>query len=381
MPSHSAAPSSSAPASVRGSPKVVVEYPLPGAKQTHELVSPAPGLLLISQQTNGCIVKVALDPATRRPLSAVASVVGSPWAGLHGLSRSTAHPGKVWATLQFESALLLLDPVADDPTAPPRVLQRIPIPKPAAGPHVVIESGDHLWVSCKDSGHVVGINRLDPNDAAVYPCGPRPIFVAVHPTSGDVYASLDQSSRIFRLQPHMDKRTEIAIDPALGTTPVGLVAGPDGNVWFVLLGGGSGGTGAFARINADGSVTPFRLRGMVGQSAALIHLAFGEATDNGPAPLCLLGSTMGSMMALDAIHVVTFEPGYAQVASLQTVSMATPMCMTHRVLPMDGDVFVTSMACALTHLTPSSSVVDQNADFFSDFGVGLPSPSVVYTDV
>jgi hypothetical protein len=282
----------------------VAEYPLPGSSQTHEVVSPAPGLLLISQQTDGCIVKVALDPATGRPLSAVASVVSSPWSGLHGLSRSTAYPGMVWATVQFESALLLMDPVADD---------------------------------------------------------------------------LDQSSRIFRLQPDSGNRTEIAIDPALGTTPVGLVAGPDGNVWFVLLGGKSGGTGAFGRIEAGGTITPFHLRGMLGQSAALIHLAFGEVTGPGPAPLYLLGSTMGSMMALDAVHVVTLDSGYTRVAALQTVAMATPMSMTHRVLPMGGNVFVTAMACALTHLTPSNSVVDQNSDSFSDFGVGLPSPNVAYT--
>jgi len=157
-----------------------------------------------------------------------------------------------------------------------------------------------------------------------------------------------------------------------------LVAGPDGNVWFVLLGGSSGGTGAFARIEANGTITPFRLRGMLGQNAALIHLAFGQAQAQQPAPLYLLGSTMGSMAALDAVHVVTFDPGDASVASLQTVAMATPMSMTHRVLPMGRSVLVTSMACALTHLTPSSTVVDQNSDFFSDFGVGLPFPRVTY---
>ena len=367
----------SAPTSGRGSPKVVAEYPLPGAKQTHELVSPAPGLLLISQQTNGCIVKVSLDPATSRPLSAVASVVSSQWSGLHGLSLSTAYPGMVWATVQFESALLLLDPVAGDPSAPPRVVKRIPIPPPAAGPHVVIEHGDLLWVSCKDSGHVVSINHVDPSVHAVYPTSPRPIFVAVHPTSGDVYASLDQSSRIFRLQAD-GKSTELAIDPSIGSTPVGLVAGPDGNVWFVLLGGASGGTGAFARIEANGTLTPFRLRGMLGQSAALIHLAFGQAQAQQPAPLYLLGSTMGSMAAMDAVHVVTFDPGYASVASLQTVATATPMCMTHRVLPTGSGVLVTSMASALTLLIPSSTVVDQNSDFFSDFGVGLPFPRARY---
>ncbi|HLA63514.1 MAG TPA: hypothetical protein VK610_03755, partial [Rhodothermales bacterium] len=358
-----------------------VEYPMPGAQQTPEVVSPAPGMLLVSQQTDGAIVKVVLDPKTGRPVSAVASVVGSPWSGLHGLSHAVARPGLVWATVQFESAVLLIDPVADSPTAPPQVLQRIPIPLPAAGPHVVIENDGMLWVSCKDSHHVVRLNPENDADYSIYAASPRPIFVAVHPTSGDVYASLDQSSRIFRLQQDTGETSETAIDPAWGNTPVGLIAGPDGNVWFVLLGNSSGGTGAFGRINADGSITPFHLQGMLGQHAALIHLAFGEVPKNGPAPLYLLGSTMGSMMALDAVNLVTFDPDYSRVATLQTVATATPMCMTHRVLPIGGDVFVTAMACALSQITPSGTAGNQNADYYSDFGVGIPAARVDYPAV
>jgi streptogramin lyase len=364
----------------RVSPKVVIEYPLPGAKETHEIVSPAPGLLLISQQTDGTILKVALDPATRRPKSAFKSVMTTPWSGLHGLGCSTAYPGMVWATLQFESVLLLLDPVADKPNRPPQILERIPIPAPGHGPHVVVEDGANLWVSCKDSGHVVRISHAKPADYDVWPTSPRPVFVAVHPTSGDVYAGLDKSSRIFRLQAKSGKTSETAIDPAMGSTPVGVVRGADGNVWFVLLGDKTGGSGTFGRIGADGAITWFHLGNSAGMHAGLIHLGFGEPEGDGPATLYLLGSTMGSMMALDAVFKVTFDPGHSRIATVQTVAMATPMCMTHRVLPMGGDVFVTAMVCALTRLTPSGSLGTEIADYFADFGVGQPAKRVVYTD-
>src|SRR5262245_44564299 len=88
--------------------KSAIEYPLPAAQQTHEIVSPAKGLLLVSQQTDSSLVKVRIDPETGRPLCAVSHVVDSPFAGLHGLHVSTRHPGRVWATLQFTSELLLL---------------------------------------------------------------------------------------------------------------------------------------------------------------------------------------------------------------------------------------------------------------------------------
>jgi 3'-phosphoadenosine 5'-phosphosulfate (PAPS) 3'-phosphatase len=68
------------------------------------------------------------------------------------------------------------------------VLQRIRLRAPARGPHVVVEDERHLWVSCKDSRHIVRVSLDDPDDQRVIACGPRPIFVAVHPRTGDVYS-------------------------------------------------------------------------------------------------------------------------------------------------------------------------------------------------
>ena len=49
-------------ATVGSSPvKSVVEYPLPAAAETHEIIAVSDNLLLISQQTDGSLVKVSLD--------------------------------------------------------------------------------------------------------------------------------------------------------------------------------------------------------------------------------------------------------------------------------------------------------------------------------
>ena len=48
----------------------------------------------------------------------------------------------VWATLQFDSELLLIDPRAKKSKAAPKILERIPVPAPGRGPHVIVEEGD-----------------------------------------------------------------------------------------------------------------------------------------------------------------------------------------------------------------------------------------------
>jgi len=220
--------------------KTATEYPLPANQQTHEIVSPVEGLLLVSQQPGSALVKIGVAPDTGRPISAVSHVIHDRFAGLHGLCVSKRHSGLVWATLQFTSELLLIDPVAGDLGAAPKILQRVTLPPPARGPHVVIEDGDDLWTSCKDSHHVVRVRPDDPESTpSIYPCPPRPIFVAVHPQSKDVYASLDGKSAILRIprDPATGLTQVIDIPAERGSTPVGLVAGPDGNVWLTAAGG------------------------------------------------------------------------------------------------------------------------------------------------
>jgi streptogramin lyase len=328
-----------------------------------------------------------VDGDSGRPISAVRHVIDHPFAGLHGLCASSRYPGHVWATLQFTSELLLIDPVADDLGAPPRILQRMTLPPPARGPHGVIEDGNDLWTSCKDSHHLVRIRPNAPNDHSIYPCPPRPIFVAVHPQSNDVYASLDKASAIFRVSraATSDAPAVIPIPADRGSTPVGLVAGPDGNVWFVLLGGSAGGTATFARILPNGEIEYYQLKSGAAMGAALIHLAFDpEAQQPGSAEcIYVLGSSMASMMALNAVFEVGLSGGYATIESEQTVAFPSQGSMSHRVLPTNHGVYATELgSCAIVHLTParqdSGKRIDERSDLYSLWGCGVPASSVDY---
>jgi streptogramin lyase len=381
----------SSPPAGRIALKTATEYPLPANQQTHEIVSPAEGLLLVSQQPGSALVKIQVDRETGRPIAAVSHVVGDSFAGLHGLCVSRRHPGRVWATLQFTSELLLIDPVADDLEAAPKILQRVTLPPPARGPHGVIEDGDDLWTSCKDSHHVVRVRPDDPKDTpSIYPCPPRPIFVAVHPRSGDVYASLDQESAIFRISrtPATDptKGTEVMRIPAdRGATPVGLIAGPDGNIWFVLLGGGGGGTGTFGRICEGGTIEYFRLKSGAAMGAALIHLAFSPDAnqDGAPERIFVLGSSMASMMALNAVFEVGLSGGYARIESQQTIAFPSQNSMSHRVLPTGHGIYATELgAGAIVHLAPARRAggeeIDERSDAYSLWGCGVRTSRVEY---
>jgi virginiamycin B lyase len=362
-------------------PKTLAEYPLPAAAQTHEVAYAGRGVLVVTQQTDSVLVQVALDPATGRPLEAAGHLVGTPRSGLHGLCASQANPGCVWATLQFDDRLLLLQP-GTSVDVPPAVLREVAIPAPARGPHVVVEYGDELWTTCKDSSHVVRVSASNPSDVSIHPCSRRPIFVARHPGSGSLFASLDNSSRILEIRP--DGTTlETPIPADRGSTPVGLIAGPDGNVWFVLLGGGSGGTGTFCRIDGEGGFRWYRLTAHTAANAGLLHLAWGK-TGDGKDVLWLLASSIASMMMPNAVIRVTFDDHFGAISTQQSFSLPTQMSMSHRVLPLGGSLYVTEMmSSVLAHIPVAQAPtppVDEASDYYSDFGLGQPTSRIVYAD-
>jgi virginiamycin B lyase len=363
-------------------PKAVSEYPLPAAGQTHEVAAVGAGALVVSQQTDSSLVKVILDEATGAPRSATRFTVISPDAGFHGLCASQRHPGCVWGTVQFDNALLLIDPVAADPDAEPRILARIPIPAPARGPHVVVEYGNQLWTTCKDSSHVVRIDSDNPADYTVHQALRKPIFVARHPTSGEMYASQDQSSSILRIRAD-GSGEQIPVPAAEGSTPVGLVAGPDGNVWFVLLGGKSGGNGGFGRIGADGGITWFALTTRAGTNAGLLHLAFDETPDPARPRVWLLGSSISAMGVLNAVFRVTFTPGWGAIDTQETFTLPTQFCMAHRVLARENGIFVTEMMTSiLAHVPVSATItqppVDETSDAYGLWGLGISASRIEY---
>ncbi|SMC16255.1 hypothetical protein SAMN02745857_00141 [Andreprevotia lacus DSM 23236] len=362
--------------------KSVVEYPLPASSQTHEVIAIAPTTLLVSQQPSGAVVKVRVDPHSGRPLEAASHVIDNAFTGLHGLTVSKNHPGCVWITLQFTSELILVDPVAEDLHAAPRVLKRIKLPAPARGPHVVAEHGNTLWASCKDSHHVVRIDADNPANFRIIDCPPRPIFAQLHPTSGDVYATLDQSSALFRIPASSaEQPSVIPVPPEHGSTPVGMVPGPDGNLWFALLGNSAGGNGSFGRIRANGQIDFYKLGSAPAAGAGFIHLGFPPAATQ---PLIyLLASSMASGNALNGVVELTMNADYSRVEKQQTIAFPSQHSMTHRVLCTPQAIYATELgSCALAHLhvarSPYGEGINEAADPYSLWGCGVPGTTVRY---
>ena len=361
-------------------PKYAVEYPLPAAGQTHELTVIDDRMIVLSQQSDSTLVKVALDDEGR-PTQARSFLIGTPRSGLHGVAASTTHPGKIWLTLQFDSALVLIDPVIDDVNAAPIIEKYIKVPAPGRGPHVVQEYGNELWSSLKDSHHVLYINQDDPEDYALYPVSRTPVFVAKHPTSGDVYASIDASSKISRVHVDTGEVSEYSIPMDVGSTVVGLIDGPDGNVWFVLLGAMTGPTGTFGKVTADGEVHFIQLPNAQGKTAGLLHLAF-PPQDKGPR-LFLMSSSIGTATAINAVFDVTFDEGYNRIETISTVTLPTQYSKAHRVFHTNKGLYVTELSvsgiCHIrTGFQDNLPVVDETSDYYADFGMGSEQASVDY---
>ncbi|MCC8250412.1 hypothetical protein [Saccharothrix luteola] len=333
----------------RGVPRrSVVEYGLPHAEQTHELVRvPGLPLVLVSQMSNSHLVKVRLDPAGEQVQAVRAHPLGEAHSMLHGLAVSQRHPGLVWATHEGDNRLLLVDPNGPDVDAPPRVLRTIDVPGGGQGPHYVGEYGDQLWVSLKTSNHVLSIDHADPSRFRLYEARPNPIFVARHPESGEFYASQDDASQVLRINP----RTRDTAQLDVPDRPVGLVAGPVG-LWVALLGTSDHGIGTFGRIDADGSTTWFRLRSSEVTDAGLLHIAFDPA--GGPSAW-LLGSSIVSDDVLDVVVRVTFDPDYTEVVGEEVTVLPTQHCKAHRLLPLSRSLLVTELTSStLAQLTTES---------------------------
>jgi virginiamycin B lyase len=370
--------------------KTVVEYPLPAAGQTHEILAVGDHLLLISQQTDGSLVKVALNnngqPTGSRKWTATNEDSGLHGLALHSGSGSNFSVNSVWATVEFDNAILLIDPKGDNINAQPKVIKTIPIPSPASGPHGVVENNGNLWISCKGSSHIVRINIENPDDSQVWAVSGRPIFVVVHPTSGDVFASLDLSSKIWHYKNDGGDGEEIAVPPEKGTTPVGLVAGADGNVWVTLLGDKTAGTGTFGRINEDASIDWFTMSSAIGKTAPLMHLAF----DQDPTRFWLLGSSIVCRSCVNAVFTVKIEDkstgGNAspRIEIQNTIMLPTQRSWTHRMIVHGSSLYITELKTStLAHV--SGAVVNgldvsETSSQYSDYGLGLEAQVINYNN-
>lgn len=363
------------------SPKSIIEYPLPAARQTHELIrcsSDSADIIAITQQTSSSLVKVELENG--RPTGNIGwhTIGEGDRSGLHGLAPSARGPNLAWATLQFENKVLLLDVVGSGVDDAPTVVEAYDIPAPGHGPHVVIEHDNHLWITLKDSHHVLQIPLDHPEECRLFEASRNPIFVAYHRNGDVMYASQDQSGRLLRIDPNQGAMEETDIPPSIGHTPVGLIAGPDGNVWFVLAGTAEGGTGTFGKILADGTVEWFRLPNALGKNASLLHLAFQPHPEtDAPDTLWLMSSSIIDATATDAIFRVRLRDNYSVIDSVNTTVLPTQRSKAHRVLPQPEGIFVTELATStlaglFSDPSAATSGFDETGDYFAQYGYGIP---------
>lgn len=341
--------------------RAAIEYALPPAQQTHELIKlPGAPLVLVSQQSRSQLVKLWLDPATEQITGVQSFPLGSADAMLHGLALSTRHPGLIWATHEAGNRLLLVDPGAARLGTPPRTVREIDVPGGGRGPHYVGEYEDLLWVSLKGSDQVLAIDHTDPQQYWLYDAKPHPIFVARHPATGDFYASQDQSSALLRIDHRAKTTTQVPIPTEQGSTPVGLVSGPPG-AWVTLLGTPNQGSGTFGRIDGNGALTWFRLSSPPVARAGLLHIAFDSPPLHRPPSAWLLGSSISSPNALDVIIRVSFDDKYTRTLGEEVAVLLAQQCKAHRLLPLNSSVLTTELASATIAqlVTPPPSVWHQ----------------------
>jgi streptogramin lyase len=224
----------------------------------------------------------------------------------------------------------------------------------------------------------------NPSDHQVWAVSGRPIFVAVHPTSGDIYSGLDTSSKIWNYKNDGGSGTEIAVPPAKGSVPVGLISGPDGNAWVVLLGNSTGGTGTFGRIKADASIDWFSMSSKVGGQASLIHLAFGSD----PSKIWLLGSSIVCADCLDAVYSVSLEASTAggtaspRIAVQSSIIFPTQRSWNHRIILHRGSLYatelITSTLVQISGVNVESPTLSEPWDQYGFWGQGLKTSSIEY---
>lgn len=380
--------------------KRLTEYPLPAAMMTHELALVNSGkMIVLSQMDDSTLIQLDLDE-TGRPTNAYSYQIGSATSQLHGVTASSSYSGDVWVTLQNDSQLLRLTPGSSAAEAP--TLQAvIDIPKPAMGPHCVSEYGDDLWCSCKNPSDETGdyyvcrINKEDPTNYTLWSVPKSPVFVIKHPVTGDVFASIDTDSKIVRCTPSdgayfgqsIQTPDVIDIPPTQGSTVVGMCAGPDENIWFVLLGGSGAGTGTFGRVLSDASLEFVTLGGSLGSTAGLLHLTFAPYTEGENYRVYLLSSDItkdADINQPNAVFDVTLDTQTLSITSEVSFVFPTQYSWAHRVLYTDYGLYCTQLETSgLVHIQLdiecSKPVINEGGSDYQQHGIGVPCDTIVYS--
>lgn len=367
----------------------VIEYLMPTSEQTHEFARvPNSNFILLSQMLSSELVKIEVDPATEEPIAFQSFLMGkNSKSGLHGVWPSTVYPGMMWLSLQTDNQLLLVDP-GQDLSTPPAIIRTIDIPAPGNGPHGVFEIGNRVWAGLKVPSEETGkyyvfsadisnnstsngqptfsnstsTNRSTSAGQQLYPCLNSPVFVAEEPESQLIYVTQDAESSIMSINVTSGETAQLPIPASIGNNPVGMFTGygPMSGVWFSLAGGDKGGTGSFGHIGSTGELQFFQLKHpRLGYNAGLLHLADASTEADGPA-LWLLSTSLLSNDSADALIRVTFDVGITEIASEEYIAMPSQDAKVHRVVPMDGTVFVSELATfTLAQLQYNNTVAGQ----------------------
>ncbi|KFH61809.1 hypothetical protein MVEG_12318 [Podila verticillata NRRL 6337] len=255
-------------------------------------------------------------------------------SALHGLTNSKF--------FRNDNKLLLIDPKVHSLQAAPIVLKEISVPAPGLGPHYVGEYGIDLWASLQDSYAVLRISHVNPCDYNIYQGVPRPVFVAQYPISKVFYTGQDDSSAIMRIDPKTGSTTQYMVPPEIGQTPVGMISGPNG-VWFTLLGNVTSGTGTVGFIDAHNNIIYHKLQSVLGQDAALLHLAFDLNVAKNHV-LWLLSSSINDSNALNSIIKITFDAKWQSILKEEVKALPTQYSEAHRILITPHNIFATELA-------------------------------------
>ncbi|KAF9210569.1 hypothetical protein BGZ59_009273 [Podila verticillata] len=242
-----------------------------------------------------------------------------------------------------DNKLLLIDPKVHSLQAAPVVLKEISVPAPGLGPHYVGEYGNDLWASLQNSYAVLRISHVNPCDYNIYQGVPRPVFVA--------------NTRSARIDPKTGSTTQYMVPQEIGQTPVGMISGPNG-VWFTLLGNATSGTGTVGFIDAHNNITYHKLQSILGQDAALLHLAFDLNVAKNHV-LWLLSSSTNYSNALNSIIKITFDAKWQSILKEEVKALPTQYSEAHRILITPHNIFATELASF--KLLTAMSTTSQNS--------------------
>merc|ERR1719401_1499268 len=221
--------------------------------------------------------------------------------------------------------------------------------------------------------------------------------------NGFVFATLDQSSAIARINPKLPPTNPNSVKifnvpSEIGSTAVGMIEGyspcqegenPEGEVlWFVLAGGKNGGTGAFGKITGDGNITYFQTSGTFLDKAGYLHLAWAPCSGEGFPKLLLLASSIAypspALRNPDGLAMVYFDKTYSTILSVSFEFYPIQASKLHRIVTSDMSIFWNALSGSTVQVSTTEhqahlgNAVNEHSDYFSLFGEGANGTLVKY---